>query len=197
MKEETLIAYANYFKAIVGIIVVVYVTYILFNKEKFKTPFVLAISGVMTALVAVVTMFIQINIPASQGYLNFGDTMVMLAAILFGPLVGAFAGGVGSALADIFSGYAHWSIFTLMIKGVEGLVVGYLAKGEANYSRILVATIAGSSVMVIGYVGVAYLLYGVAGATIELYNDIVQATTGIIVGGGLGYALKRRLAGIM
>ena len=32
------------------------------------------------------------------------------------------AGGIGSALADILTGYSHWAIFTLIIKGLEGYI---------------------------------------------------------------------------
>ncbi|AEC51348.1 hypothetical protein PNA2_0430 [Pyrococcus sp. NA2] len=196
MNEATLEAYVPYFKAIVAIITVVYFVYIYLNREKFKVAKTVAISAVMAALVTAMTMVVRIPIPASQGYLNFGDIMIMLAAVLFGPLVGGFAGGVGSALADLI-GYPSWALFTLVIKGTEGLIVGYFSRGEANYSKILLGTVLGGIVMVIGYVSVAYVLYGPAGAIGELYNDIVQAVSGIVIGGGLGYILKKRLGNLL
>ncbi|CAB49310.1 ECF transporter S component [Pyrococcus abyssi] len=192
MDEATLQAYVPYFKAIVVIIAIVYFGYIFLNKEKFKVARTVAISAVAAALVTAMTMVIRIPIPASQGYLNFGDIMIMLVAVLFGPLVGGFAGGVGSAIADLI-GYPSWALFTLIIKGSEGLVVGYFSKGEPNYSKILIGTVLGGFIMVLGYVSVSYVLYGPAGAISELYNDTVQAVSGIVIGGGLGYILKKRL----
>ena len=52
----------------------------------------IAASGVMAALVCVATLFIVVPVPATQGYFNVGDAMVMVAALTFGPLVGAIAG---------------------------------------------------------------------------------------------------------
>ncbi|MEM3930060.1 MAG: ECF transporter S component, partial [Candidatus Korarchaeum sp.] len=76
-----------------------------------------AIVGVMAALTTLATMVVQIPTPATKGYINLGDTMVMLSGSLFGSLIGSISGGVGSALADLLSGYAHWAPFTLVIKG--------------------------------------------------------------------------------
>lgn len=81
----------------------------------------------MTALVAVLTMAFQIYVPATTGYFNFGEVGVFITALLFGPIIGAFAGGVGSMFADIFTGYIHFALATLVIKGTEGFLVGYLS----------------------------------------------------------------------
>lgn len=86
----------------------------------------LAAAGIFTALVAVVTVLVQIPIPASGGYFNLGESVIYIAALLFGPLVGAFAGGVGSMLADVATGYIAYAPGTLVIKGIEGFLVGYL-----------------------------------------------------------------------
>lgn len=64
----------------------------------------------------------QIPIPATQGYVNIGDSIVLISAIFFGPQVGFVAGGLGSGLADLLSGYPQWAIATFIIKGIEGLV---------------------------------------------------------------------------
>ena len=48
-------------------------------------------------------MLIQIPIPL--GYAHLGDSVILITAYLFGPVVGALAGGIGSAMADILTGY--------------------------------------------------------------------------------------------
>jgi len=88
----------------------------------------LALSGVMTALVFVVTRAFVLPIPQTKGFFNLGEAGVYASALLFGPLVGALAGGVGSALADLSLGYAQYAPFTLVIKGLEGAVVGLVAR---------------------------------------------------------------------
>ena len=80
-----------------------------------------------TALVFAATAIIAVETPATRGFFNFGETMVYTAALLGGPFIGAFAGGIGSSLADLYLGYAHYAPGTLIIKGVEGLIVGWVA----------------------------------------------------------------------
>ena len=78
-----------------------------------------SLNAVLTALVAAATLSIRIPVPATQGYINLGDAVVIAAALVLGPRTGLIAGGIGSALADWLGGYAHWAPFTLIIKGLE------------------------------------------------------------------------------
>ncbi|MCD6244957.1 MAG: ECF transporter S component [Candidatus Korarchaeota archaeon] len=158
------------------------------NRE--YTKFV-AIIGVMAALTAVATMIIQIPTPATQGYINLGDTMVMLAGTLFGSIVGGLSGGIGSALADLLSGYAHWAPFTLVIKGIEGYIAG-LARGRGKISSLLLLLIAGIE-MVSGYFIVEVWLYGLGGALAEVPGNSFQAASGIIFAYILTPVLKKAL----
>jgi uncharacterized membrane protein len=87
----------------------------------------ISIAALMTALVAVLTAAFQIYVPFTQGYFNLGEVGVFITAILFGPIIGAVAGGVGSMMADIATGYVHYALATLVIKGAEGFIVGYLS----------------------------------------------------------------------
>jgi uncharacterized membrane protein len=95
----------------------------------------LAIAAVFAALVCVVTLALMINIPATNGYFNIGETMVYTAALLFGPLVGAFAGGVGAAIADSLS-YPIYAPGTLVIKSCEGAIVGFLNKKTLKQTSV-------------------------------------------------------------
>jgi len=61
--------------------------------------------------------------------------MVCITALLFGPIVGGNAGGLGSMLADLILGYAHYAPATLVIKGFEGLVVGFLGSRTPKVSQ--------------------------------------------------------------
>lgn len=137
-----------------------------------------AIVGVMAALTTVATMIVQIPTPATKGYINLGDTMVMLSGSLFGSLIGSIAGGVGSALADLLSGYAHWAPFTLVIKGIEGYIAG-LSKDKKGIFKVLILIIAGAE-MVLGYFLVEVLLYGLGGALAEIPGNSFQAASGIL-----------------
>jgi len=93
----------------------------------------LAEMAIFSALVAAATMVFSVYVPATRGYFNVGEIMVYTSALLMGPVVGAFAGGVGSMIADIALGYTHYAPATLIIKGVEGFIVGYLSRRMIRY----------------------------------------------------------------
>lgn len=105
------------------------------------------------ALVCVATSIIKFPIPL--GYAHLGNCMILLFGVYCDPWVGAFAGGVGSALSDLL-GYPEWAIPTLIIKTLMGLGVALLAKkrGEAprlRACRTFLAVLVGIVIMVLGY----------------------------------------------
>jgi len=130
-------------------------------KGKTISPFNLAVTAVFTALVCVVTIIFSIYVPATEGFFNIGESMVFLSALLFGPFVGAFAGGVGSMLADLLLGYPHYAPATLIIKACEGAVVGTVKKRNPKLSSrlhwkfftMVLGVVAG---FLLGWVGTAH-----------------------------------------
>lgn len=72
-------------------------------------------------------MVFTISIPATTGYFNIGEAVIYIAAILFGPYVGAIAGGVGAAISDALLAPVFWP-GTLFIKAFEGAIVGFLGR---------------------------------------------------------------------
>lgn len=105
------------------------------SQKGVKTTVRLAIAGIFTALVCVATMSFTIYVPSTKGFFNIGETMVYLTALLFGPLVGALAGGVGSMFADILLGYYYFAPATLVIKALEGGLVGLLSRKKHQFSE--------------------------------------------------------------
>lgn len=68
------------------------------TKEPTRIVFSLAISTILAAIVCVTTLSFTVSIPATAGYFNIGETVIYVAALVFGPYVGAFAGGFGQQL---------------------------------------------------------------------------------------------------
>ncbi|KON29844.1 hypothetical protein AC480_02400 [miscellaneous Crenarchaeota group archaeon SMTZ1-55] len=154
----------------------------------------MAMAAVMAALVCVTTMLIQVPIPATEGFFNIGDAMIMVAALTGGPIVGVFAGGIGSSLADLLGGWYVWVIPTLLIKGAEGFLAGWmLRRGPQNILHVVLAWIVGGLVMVGGYFLVQIYLYGLSAAFVELPFNFVQMAVGGIVGIPVSQALKRMI----
>ncbi len=157
----------------------------------YRYSITVAVLAVMTAATAAATMVVQVPTPLTRGYINVGDSLVMISALTFGALVGGIAGGVGSALADLLSGYPHWAPWTLVIKGVEGTVAGYIS-GKKLWRDVL-AAIVGGACMFTGYFLVEWWLYGFGPALVELPGNMFQATVGLVVGVPVSRALRKSL----
>ncbi len=82
------------------------------------------LTGLMTAMVFVLTFTIKIPIPFTSGYIHLGDSMIYLSVMILGPYFGAFAAGVGSMFADLIGGYAEYALPTLIIKSLMALMMG-------------------------------------------------------------------------
>ena len=136
----------------------------------------------MIALVTIGTMVIQIPTPATKGYINVGDSFIFLSSALFGSLMGFIAGGIGSALADLLSGYAYWAPWTFIIKGIEGLIVGLMYKKYTNEYLRIVFLIIGALWMVLGYYIAGGVMYGFKTSLVDVPSNLVQGFASIIVG---------------
>ena len=84
----------------------------------------IVMAALMAALACVATMIIKIPSPL-KGYLNLGDCIVLVSGWMLSPTYGFLAAGLGSALADVFSGYVTYAPATFVIKGVMALVAFY------------------------------------------------------------------------
>jgi len=138
----------------------------------------IAVTAIMTATTAALTMVVSVPFPPTRGYFNFGDVMVMLSGLLFGARVGGLAGGIGSALADLLLGFSYFAPLTLMIKGLEGFLTGLIGHNRKLPFKVA-AVIAGAAAMLIGYFSVETPLFGLGPAFTELATiNSIQVTVG-------------------
>lgn len=135
------------------------------ERTKILTTRELIMSAVFAAAVCAATLLIRIPVPATSGYINLGDSMVFITALLLGARVGGIAGGVGSALADILGGYGSWAPFTLVIKGTEGFVVGHISRWGTTVSKKTVNVLFSIIVIFVGLLGL-YIFQNAGTATI-------------------------------
>ena len=155
----------------------------------------LVLAAMFAALSCVATMVIQIPSPMS-GYVNLGDCFVLLGGIVLGPVWGFLAGGVGSMLADVISGYAHYAPGTFLIKGLMALAVvlifksltnklprsaSYLTNKLPRSASYLIAATASEFIMIAGYFGYAsiFLGKGLAAAS-SIPGNIMQGIFGVV-----------------
>jgi uncharacterized membrane protein len=150
----------------------------------------IVVLAVLIALVAVLTMMVRVPIAPTRGYIHLGDAGVYFAAFLFGPTFGFLAGGLGTALADLLSGYAHWAPLSLLFHGLQGLVAAYIGYRQAARRQALGWAI-GSAIMIAGYFLAEVVLYGIGAALVELPGNAIQATAGGVVAIPLAAAIRR------
>ena len=153
-------------------------------------------AALFTAMVTAVTMAINVPVPATQGIINVGDSMIFTAALLAGPRLGLFAGGVGSALANLLLGMSVWAPWTLVIKGLEGFIVGSLGHRAFRSSGrvtlpVVAAMVIGGLWMVLGYFLAGSFLFGHRAALVEFPGNLVQAGASALIAIPLAHALRQ------
>ena len=149
-------------------------------------------TALFTAMSAVCTMVIAVPTPLG-GYVNLGDTTVILGAYLLGPWYGAIAGGFGSALADILLGYSVYAPATLIIKGLMALVAGGLVRvvGKALSGRIICGVTA-ELIMIVGYfLFDGFLVGNLLAALPGIASNSVQAVFGLLASTALVVGLEK------
>lgn len=136
----------------------------------------LTMAALFIAMTAVATMVISIPIPGTHGFVNLGDSFVLLGGLLFSHYYGALIGGVGSAMADLFLGYSFYAPITFIVKGVEGLLAGWIYR-DSKLSTIIAVVVA-VIWMPIGYFIFEALLFGVPIALASVVANYIQGAVG-------------------
>ena len=153
------------------------------NRDRI-TKYVL--TAVFAAMVFVATIVLQISIPATNGYINFGDTIIILAAWMLGGVYGGVAGGIGAGLVDLFM-YPIFAPATVIIKFVMGLVAGIcMRKGKTKKAKIvgtIVGTLICEAIMIVGYLFYEAVILGLGkAALIEVPGNAIQGGVSVVVG---------------
>lgn len=152
----------------------------------------IALLAIMIAVTTVFTVVPKIPIPGTEGYVNLSDVAITFASVAFGPVVGLVAGGIGTALADFMGGYGQWAGISLLAHGLEGLLIGLIARQGRGHQRMLVGWAAGAvSMVIVYYIGEALVFTGWKPALIGVPFNVAQAAVGGAVGLPLYYAVER------
>lgn len=159
-----------------------------------KNVTTLIFTALLTAITVVTTMFLKV--PLGVGYVHLGDSIVFLAVLVLPLPYAIFVGAVGTALADVFSGYAAWSPWSLGIMAVCVIVTRLVAGNGpgATMPRKTVKTIltipmreltgylAGIICVAAGYCVAEIFIYGASiAAFASIPFNLAQAATGAVV----------------
>ena len=128
------------------------------QKRKFAFPTrTLVFTALLTALVVAATVVLGFR--TGDFFFNCGDTVIFVTAALLGPVPAMLAGGIGSFFADL-AVYPATMFFTLVIKGLEGLLCGLLMKLFRTSRRgKLLAPVTGGASMLFSVALACVLLY--------------------------------------
>ena len=99
----------------------------------------IVLTALFAAMAFVATYIIRIPTVGTNGYVNIGDTIVLLSAWMIGGIYGGLAAGIGSALSDFSAGYGMYVPGTFVIKflmAVAAYVVFNLLR-KANVHKII------------------------------------------------------------
>ena len=145
----------------------------------------IVITALMAAMVCVATMIIKIPSPM-KGYLNIGDCIVLLCGWLLAPGYGFVAAGLGSALADMFSGYLTYAPATFLIKGSMALIAfacfKLMNKRIGRLPSQIIGAVLAEIVMVLGYYVFEGFMYGFIPSAVNIPANAVQGAAGLILG---------------
>ncbi|CUS25479.1 Pyridoxine ECF transporter substrate-specific component PdxU [Paucilactobacillus oligofermentans DSM 15707 = LMG 22743] len=150
------------------------------------------ILALMIAITVVVSRIFLIPIPMTHGNVNLCDAGIIIAAIMFGKRDGFIVGALSGFLLDLISGYAQYMFFSLLIHGLEGLIVGWLGYQHRRKTQVL-AIIIGIFIMVLGYFITDAILYKPVAGLAGIPANAIQGIIGSIVGYPIALKLKQIL----
>lgn len=162
------------------------------NRRKWITY--ISLSAIFIALNIVLTIYLIIPLPG-QGYANLSDAIIILLSSLIHPLLGAVVGAISGAISDLILGYGIYIPFTFLIKGIEGLVVGYILriifKSKPKIGLFLVFPVAffGGILMMSGYFFMELAFFDLSVASADILGNFLQGIVGSICGTILFYSL--------
>ena len=154
-------------------------------------------AAVFAALTCAATMLIQIP-TLTKGYVNLGDGIVILAGWICGAPWGFAAAGLGSALADILSGYALYAPATFIIKGLIALIAAaimYAFKERLFIGRV-VSAVTAELFMAMGYFLYEWIFItgSFEASVIGIPENLIQGTVGVLASVTVMTALERTKA---
>ena len=155
------------------------------NSKTDKTIKNITFTALLAALTCIATSIIRIPIPATGGYIHPGDAFVILGGVFLGPILGLLAGGAGSALSDLIGGYVIYVPITFITKALMAVIAYYVyiitkKAFKKTVVSIILAGLAATVILVLGYFVFEYPLYG-KGAILSLLPNFIQGVSGIII----------------
>ncbi len=130
------------------------------KKKPYFTTYRVVFIAVMAAIVYVLTLF---RFPLLGSKVHFANAMCLLAGLLFGPVCGGLAAGIGSALNDALAGGYDFvqCLITLVSKFAMAAICALLAgtphPEKTNHARVVLGSVVGALSYVVLYMLKTYI----------------------------------------
>lgn len=155
------------------------------------------IASMLAAMTTVATMIIKVPTLGTNGYVNIGDSLVLISAWILGNPYGALAAGIGSALADLLSGYPAYIPGTAVIKFLMAFTAAIVFNAAVRKNihkavSYVISSVVAELIMIAGYFLYESTLlgYGMAAAA-SIVSNAVQGITCLVLGNALIYVLMK------
>lgn len=135
----------------------------------------IAITGIMAALIALMTAYIcHIPVGGNGGYIHFGDSLIYLAAVLLPKPYALAAAAIGGGLADLFTA-PMWLPATVVIKML--IVLPFTERSQKIVSiRNVIAAVLAYFISGVGYFVAEYILFETVSIFwISMLQSLVQS----------------------
>lgn len=150
-----------------------------------KSLFKITYTAIFTAIIILATSVIKFSTGLGEGYIHLGDSIIYLTACVLPFPYCLVASALGGALADILSGYAIWSIPTMIIKTLNALPFAIICRkyklNKILCKQTIFVTILSGIVTIFGYFIAECILYSVTSATLSLLGNTIQAVASGII----------------
>ncbi len=147
----------------------------------------LVTSALFAALVCVATALVKLPL-ASVGYVHLGDTFIFLACYFLPAPYAVVAASLGSALADICSGYVAYAPVTLVAKCLMSLAFCLIPKRKW---WCVLGAVAATVVMALCYFLYEWLVNGFAVSIANVPFNLLQGGVCAAVALPVSQALRR------
>ncbi len=147
------------------------------------------LASLFTAMATVLTLCLKI--PANNGYIHLGDSVIFLAACFLPKSLAVLIAGLSGALADTLGGYAVYVLPTFIIKALLTLAFDNTSKKILTVKNS-VAVLFASAITIVGYYITEVVIisassgqfFGFSALTAALYtipSSIIQSVGSAIV----------------
>ncbi|WP_159721701.1 ECF transporter S component [Enterococcus sp. CSURQ0835] len=147
--------------------------------------------GMMVALTVTLSLMFIIPVPATKGFVTLCEVGIYSSALLFGPAGGLFVGALSGGLIDLISGYPEWALFSIVIHGVQGLILGWCFQKFGPKRGMLLGFPVASLFMIAGYAFATTFLFGWPAGIASIPGNIIQNIFGIGVTVPLYHSLHK------